>query len=150
MSPHAAPQLNVLVVDDDDDTSVLLGLRFRRHGWETTLVSDLAQARSALETGAFSALVTDLWLPDGSGLSLFSDGRPTTLRAAVVMTGWLGNGERREAERSGFDAYFVKPFDTAQLVVFLEARLAPKELMPPLASTELAQNLLSDRTEAKR
>lgn len=148
MTPPAAPQINVLVVDDDEDTSDLLEVLLGRQGWRTTFASDLAQAKSALETGAFAALVTDLSLPDGSGLSLLSNGRPPTLRAAVVMTGWGGDQERRESERRGFDAFVVKPFDAVQLVSLLERRLAPEEATPCLASTEPAQNLLS-RLEEK-
>ena len=124
MSAPAAP-VHVLVVDDDEDTSALLGSWLRRQGWAATFVHDLAQARVALGEGEISALVTDLSLPDGSGLSLLSNGRPPPLRAAIVMTGWSGDAERREAEQRGFDAYFVKPLDATQLVGRLRQLLEP-------------------------
>jgi DNA-binding response OmpR family regulator len=138
MSLAPAPQVNVLVVDDDEDTSALLEVLLGRQGWAATFVTDLARAKGALETGAFSALVTDLSLPDGSGLSLLANGRPPTLRAAVVMTGWGGATERRESERTGFDAYVVKPFDAIQLIALLKTRLASTEqnLLPPRAKEE--------------
>jgi len=116
----------VLVVDDDEDTSVLLGIVLRRQGYKTTFVTNLAEAHGALATGDFAALVTDLSLPDGSGLSLLSNGRPATLRAAVVMTGSGGDADRRESEKRGFDAYVVKPFDAGTLASLLARLLGPR------------------------
>jgi DNA-binding response OmpR family regulator len=127
MSPSGAGRFNVLVVDDDEDTSDLLGVVLERRGFHTTRVMDLAQALTALSAGEFSALVTDLTLPDGSGLSLLSNGRPATLRAAVVMSGSAGDEPRRESAMRGFDAYLVKPFDAALLAGLLTKLLEPKE-----------------------
>ncbi len=113
----------ILVVEDDPDASALLEVVLRRRGWNATFVSDLEQAKAALETDAFCALITDLTLPDGSGLSLLSNGRPPTLRAAVVMTGW-GGAARAESLKHGFDAYVVKPFDSTQFVHLVEKLLS--------------------------
>lgn len=134
------PSLNVLVVDDDEDTSALLGLLLGRHGWGATFASDLKEARTALEKREIVALVTDVHLPDGSGLSLLATGRPANLRAAVVISGWGGEEERRESAQLGFDAYLVKPFDSGQLVGLLQNLLA----------TERAQNLPPTRAEEPR
>jgi DNA-binding response OmpR family regulator len=144
--PEAKPH-RVLVVDDDDDTSVLLGIVLGRHGYVTTFVSDLPDARSALETGDFAALVTDLSLPGGSGLSLLSNDRPATLRAAVVMSGAGAAADRRESERRGFDAYLVKPFDAAELAVLLARLLGPEETSLPLTPAERAQDLQARKVE---
>lgn len=148
MKQGEAPPVNVLVVDDDEDTSALLGLLLGRHGWGATFAADLEEARSALGKSDISALVTDVHLPDGSGLSLLANGRPPTLRAAVVITGWGGEEERRESKRSGFDAYFVKPFDGVQLVRILQHLLEPEAGAAGTGlPTDLAQNLLSKRAE---
>jgi len=133
----ATPSFNVLVVDDDEDTAALLGVLLARHGWGAKFAADLKEARSALEKSDIAVLVTDVQLPDGSGLSLLASGRPASLRAAVVISGWGGEEERSESSRLGFDAYLVKPFDSGQLVGLLQNLLAP----------ERAQNLLPARTE---
>jgi DNA-binding response OmpR family regulator len=122
MTMGSTPPINLLVVDDDEDTSELLGLLIGRQGWGVTFASDLAQARTALATGDISALVTDVTLPDGSGLSLLANGRPRTLRAAVVISGARVE-EDRELTRTGFDAYLMKPFDATALVGLLTGLL---------------------------
>lgn len=141
--------LRVLVVDDDEDTSALLGAWLRREGWAAAFVRDLAQARVALERGEVSALVTDLRLPDGSGLSLLSNGRPPSLRAAIVLSGCSGDPERREAEQRGFDAYLVKPLDATHLVGRLRLLLEPRATSRPDAAGEV-QNLLCHGQEDER
>lgn len=147
MSQPTAQGLSVLVVDDDEDTTVLLGIVLGRQGWRTTFATNLAQAQSALAEGDFSALVTDLSLPGGSGLSLLSNGRPATLRAAVVMTGSTGEADRRESERRGFDAYVVKPFEAAELVALLVRLVGPLATALPRGSADLAQDLHPVRVE---
>ena len=150
MSPLAHPRINVLVVDDDADSNDLVGLLIERRGWSPAFASDLAQARRILDTNDVSALVTDLSLHDGCGFSLLAGGRPPTLRAAVVVSG-LGDGEeRRKSAYIGFDAFFVKPVDGAELIGVLERLLAPTNATVSGSALDLAQNLLSSSTEDAR
>ncbi len=113
----ATTPVRVLVVDDDEDTGALLGLFLSHEGWDITLASGVLQARAALAKTNFSALVTDVNLPDGNGLTLLEAGRSPHLRAAVVLTGSRNETERQRSEDSGFDAYFVKPVDGGELVL---------------------------------
>jgi DNA-binding response OmpR family regulator len=123
MSSPTPSRLNVLVVDDDEDTSALLGIVLGRQGYKTTFATGVKQAGRALDTGNFVALVTDLRLPDGSGLTLLSNGRRSMLRAAVVISGAGARSDRRESERYGFDAHLVKPLDAAELCALLSRLL---------------------------
>lgn len=120
---------SVLIVDDDDDTGDLLGVFFERAGWGISLATDVEHARMALAAGKFSALVTDVNLPDGSGLSLLDGGRSPILRAAVVMTGSSDPHERHASEQAGFDGYYTKPVDGAELVSII-TRLMSGDLGP--------------------
>jgi DNA-binding response OmpR family regulator len=129
MNPSDTPRINVLVVDDDEDTSALLGLVCGRQGWRTLFASDLAGAIKALETAEIAALITDVNLPDGRGLSLLEN-RRASLRAAVVISGRGGAEELSESTRAGFDAYLVKPFDAVALVSLIKGLLAPPALAP--------------------
>jgi len=117
----------VLVVDDDEDTSMLLGLLFRRQGWVTLVAGTLEQAQIALATHEVTALLTDVRLPDGNGATLLARGRPAHLRAALLMSGnGAGAGARRLAcARDGFDDYVCKPFDAGTLVARVATLTAP-------------------------
>jgi DNA-binding response OmpR family regulator len=124
-NPCSPSAERVLVVDDNGDTGELLSLLLEREGWETTHATSLAEAREALATGAFSALVTDVGLPDGNGLSLLAGGRSPGLRAALVTTGMNSAEERRRSREAAFDHYFVKPVDTRELIGTLKRLLGP-------------------------
>src|SRR5450755_4499296 len=60
----------VLVVDDEADLRELLGLTISRLGLEVDAAESLAQARHLLQTRSYRLCLTDMRLPDGSGLDL--------------------------------------------------------------------------------
>ena len=55
MIPPEAARIRVLVVDDDEDASVLLGIVLGRQGFTTKFATDLPEAQRALDTGDFAA-----------------------------------------------------------------------------------------------
>lgn len=63
-------QHHVLVIDDEPDIRELLDLTLNRMGLKVTTAEDLATARQALASDAFSFCLTDMRLPDGNGLDL--------------------------------------------------------------------------------
>lgn len=97
----------VLLVDDDEDALDLLQLGLSRRGYEVEVADSLASGRARLARGAFDALVTDVNLPDGSGLDLL-DGVPRP-RLALALSGMCSSEDRDEVLRRGFDGLVGKP-----------------------------------------
>lgn len=60
----------VLVVDDEADIRELLEITLNRMGLETSSASNLAAARHLLEGQSFQLCLTDMRLPDGTGIDL--------------------------------------------------------------------------------
>ena len=60
----------VLVVDDEPDLLTLYELTLVREGYDVECAACLAEAWELLQAGAFHAVVTDMRLPDGTGLEL--------------------------------------------------------------------------------
>src|SRR5271165_3442776 len=60
----------VLVVDDEADLRELLGLTITRLGLEVDTAESLGQARQFLQNRTYRLCLTDMRLPDGSGLDL--------------------------------------------------------------------------------
>jgi CheY-like chemotaxis protein len=70
-------------------------------------------------------LVTDLGLPDGSGIDLLS--RLAPLRPGIVGIVLSGYGMEEDIQRSraaGFSAHFVKPLNLSLLVEAIERAAA--------------------------
>ena len=65
MSSHS-----ILIVDDEPDIRELLAMTIRRMGFEALCAPDLETARHQLGKRRFDFCLTDMKLPDGTGLQL--------------------------------------------------------------------------------
>ncbi|XXY44137.1 response regulator [Sorangium sp. So ce269] len=112
----------VLVLDDDDDTSTLLGMALRRRGFRVVVARSCEEGRARLAEHPIDALVTDVSLPDGSGIELVASlaAKP---RATIVVSGFGGDDDREKSRLAGVHAHLVKPVDVARLVSTLNEML---------------------------
>ena len=116
--------MRLLVVEDNANLSELLAKGLRTAGYEIDLLATAAEARAALLTTTYAAVILDLGLPDGDGLAILRELRhrkdPTPV---LVLTARGGLQDRVSGLRSGADDYMVKPFALEELVARLEAQL---------------------------
>jgi two-component system, OmpR family, response regulator QseB len=114
--------MRILVVEDDtlllDGLTVGLGL----HGFTVDAVASCGDARSALATAEFDAVVLDLMLPDGSGLDILRELRRREDAAPVLLlTAKDTVADRIGGLDSGADDYLGKPFDLGEVAARLRA-----------------------------
>jgi two-component system response regulator QseB len=114
--------MRILVVEDDtvllDGLTVGLGL----HGFTVDAVASCGDARSALATGEFDAVVLDLMLPDGSGLDVLRELRRRQDTTPVLLLTAKGTvADRIGGLDSGADDYLGKPFDLDEVAARLRA-----------------------------
>ncbi|XYH97639.1 response regulator [Sorangium sp. So ce1128] len=112
----------VLVLDDDDDTSTLLGMALRRRGFRVLVARSCEEGRARLAENPIDALVTDVSLPDGSGIELVAS-LAQKPRATIVVSGFGGDDDREKSRVAGAQAHLVKPVDVARLVSTLNEML---------------------------
>ena len=116
--------MRLLVVEDNEELARLLIQGLAAEGHEADHLTTAAEARSALTTTRYAALVLDLGLPDGDGLSILREIRQRKDPIPVlVLTARGGLHDRVTGLRSGADDYLVKPFALEELVARLEALL---------------------------
>ncbi len=116
--------MGLLVVEDNAQLSQVLGKGLRSAGYDADLLGTAAEARAALMTTSYAALILDLGLPDGDGLSILRELRHRKNPMPVlVLTARGGLQDRVNGLRSGADDYLVKPFALEELVARLEALL---------------------------
>src|SRR6185369_1636720 len=76
----------VLVCDDEAGLRDMLGVLLRRSGYEVTLAEAVEPALSALrDQPPFDAVITDLALPDGSGMDVLAAARDRDDGTQIVM-----------------------------------------------------------------
>lgn len=113
MSVAAANSL--LVVDDEPDLRTLYELTLVREGYAVDTAGSVEEAWALLCERGFSAVITDMRLPDGSGLELLQrleeGGRS---EKAIVITAYGSPQGAVEALKSGAYDYLTKPVDLRQ------------------------------------
>ncbi len=109
-------QRSALIVDDEHDIRELLVVTLGRMGLRTDSAPNLAVAREMLSTVAYDLCLTDMRLPDGSGLELVNEiaTRFPTTPVAVITA--YGNVEAAvEALKGGAFDFVTKPVDLTVL-----------------------------------
>ncbi|MET0343903.1 MAG: response regulator [Polyangiales bacterium] len=114
----------VLVVEDDEDSALLLAETLGDHGYVVEVAHDGSSALEKALVFRPQIAVLDVGLPDMDGYQLarriraLSD-MPPELRL-IALTGYGGDEERRRSKDAGFDVHLVKPVMPDALTKALE------------------------------
>jgi CheY-like chemotaxis protein len=120
--PEAAPavrSLRVLVVENDPDTSVTLGMLLDLLGHQVYAVPDGPTALQAALQFRPEVILLDIGLP--RGMDGYEVARRLRSQEAfrevllVAVTGYAREQDRREAFAAGFDVHLPKPFGVEEL-----------------------------------
>jgi DNA-binding NtrC family response regulator len=118
----------VLVVDDEESLRHALAKSLRRAGYEVATAATGREGVDLFTEGGFHAVVTDVRLPDLSGLdiaALCTEVDPDV--PVIVITGYGSLDSALEAMRRGARDYVQKPFEMADLLAILARETAHAE-----------------------
>ena len=117
-SDRAAPPGRVpavLVVDDEADLRELLSLTLLRLGLDVDTAESVSGARALLGERRYSLCLTDMRLPDGTGLDLVRDVAQSAGPPIAVITAYGSAENAVAALKAGAFDYLTKPVDVEQL-----------------------------------
>ncbi|MGI8592478.1 MAG: response regulator transcription factor [Nakamurella sp.] len=121
--PQGRP-IKVLVVDDEQTLSELLGLALRYEGWEVRTAGDGLSAVAAAREMRPDLVVLDIMLPDMDGLEVLRRLRADSDHTPVLfLTARDAVEDRIAGLTAGGDDYVTKPFSIEELVLRLRALL---------------------------
>ena len=131
-----------LIVDDDADAADMLAVLIAAQGFKVAVATSLSEARKQLALRSPCLVLLDLHLPDGNGLSLFSEESLLSNAQVVLMTGHATLETSIEALRLGAADYLVKPVNLDHLRGILKRVMPPRVLAAELQTwhERLAQN----------
>src|SRR5262245_35983317 len=116
LSPRVAQRqpMRILLVEDHEDTNRSLTNLLRRRGYQ---VQSALTFQSAIELSGkekFDVLISDLGLPDGSGIDLIQKlaSKPPL---GIALTGFGMEQDIRRSREAGFQHHLVKPIDLNKL-----------------------------------
>ena len=108
--------MSVLLVEDDESIAIVITAALEAEGFAVTRCASLAERDRQLSDRRFSALVTDVILPDGDGIDTMDTVRalhPTMPVIILSAQNTLDTAVR--ASGTGAYEYFPKPFDIDEL-----------------------------------
>jgi len=116
VAPSRPSPLRVLVVEDEPATLRLMARLLRGLGHAVTTAGTIALAYEAFEAGEFDLIVSDIGLPDGTGLELMR--RAVALRGrtpSIALTGYGMEDDIVRSREAGFTTHMTKPIDFTKL-----------------------------------
>ncbi len=132
----------LLVIDDEPDLRTLYELTLLREGHQLASAETVAEALALLQTERFQLVITDMRLPDGSGLDILAwlerERRP---ERAIVITAYGSAENAVEALKAGAFDYLTKPVDLRQFRAVVAAAVGrepskpQRESQPPAPAT---------------
>ena len=109
-------QYPVLVVDDEVDIRDLMEMTLMKMGLRVETAVGVDDAKEKLENNDYSLVLTDMRMPDGSGLEVVQHINKLMLDTPVAVITAFGNADQAvEALKEGAFDYLQKPITLSQL-----------------------------------
>ncbi|MGE3959380.1 MAG: sigma-54-dependent transcriptional regulator [Vicinamibacterales bacterium] len=119
----------VLVVDDERSMRELLAIVLKREGYEVVLAENGRSAVAALERGPFDLLISDIKMPDMSGVDVLRAAKKLDADIlGIMITAFASTETAIEAMRLGACDYLSKPFDIDLLKMKVREKVENRQL----------------------
>lgn len=148
---------HILLVEDDPAIAMSLKVTCKREGWQITWLDNASSVLPMLhshEAQNLSAIIMDVGLPDGDGLSLCQQIRHTPDIDAlkdlpiVFLTARSDEVDRILGLEMGGDDYCAKPFSPRELVARLKAIWRREQLIQQSGSHTINSDNSTDNTSS--
>lgn len=100
----------ILLVEDHADTLQIMSRVLKSLGYSVETATTVKEAMIKGQ-GAFDVLVSDIGLPDGSGLDIMRMMRDRTGLTGIAVSGFGHDDDVRRSKEAGFAVHLVKPVD---------------------------------------
>ena len=136
----------ILLVDDDPGLSEVIVMLLEREGYAALHAATRKQAIAMVEDRELDLIVTDLKLPDGTGLDVIAAVRARRPKLPIIMiTSYSSMESAIDALRAGANDYVIKPFDNEEFLRAIARALSDRRTMRgarPLAIEEYIREVV--------
>ena len=134
----------ILLVEDHADTAAILIRLLRRMGHDVihadTVAGALRMAHEEMHGSGIDLIMSDLGLPDGSGLDLMRELSKTYGLQGIALSGFGMDSDLEQSRAAGFSKHLTKPID----ISVVKAAIAELAQVPP-AACPFSSGLRPDR-----
>ncbi|HEY8667472.1 MAG TPA: PAS domain S-box protein [Tepidisphaeraceae bacterium] len=115
-SDHMAPAdaegrkaCRILLVEDHGDTREVMGRLLGSFGFVVTTAGSVREALALAERETFDLLVSDIGLPDGSGMEIMRHLKANQQIKGIALSGYGQDFDLRNSREAGFEQHLTKP-----------------------------------------
>lgn len=109
---------SILLVEDNVDTATTLAELLSMRGYNVRAVHSIREALKQLD--GTQLIISDLGLPDGTGIDLMKNARVKGPVKAIALSGYNTEEDQRKSREAGFAAHLTKPVDLKTLLATIE------------------------------
>jgi signal transduction histidine kinase len=112
--------LKILLVDDHQDTCAALEKLLVRRGHLVAATHNVRSAMEAAVRNKFDLLISDIALPDGTGMDLMMQLRAISKIPGIAISGFGNSGDIERSLQAGFSEHLIKPIKLEKLDAAIE------------------------------
>lgn len=113
----------ILIVEDEPEFAGLLQLWLDRHGWQTLMARDGAEALRLFEEQPPDLVLLDIGLPGADGWDVVTRIRATSPVPVLMVTALGAEADKVRGLVAGADDYMNKPVSFPELIARIQAAL---------------------------
>lgn len=125
----------VTILDDEPAIRTMLSDALEDAGFRTMSFGRATEFEAALQSAAPDVCLVDLSLPDKDGLTLVHRLALEQGATVIIISGRAQVQDRVTGLELGADDYIIKPFDPAEVVARIRARLRRGQAQPQVSNT---------------
>jgi len=125
----------VAILDDEPEIRRMLADALEEAGFRTTCFSRATEFEASLRSTAPDVCLVDLGLPDKDGLTLVHRLALESGASIIIISGRAQVQDRVTGLELGADDYIIKPFEPAEVVARVRARLRQSRPGPAASNT---------------
>lgn len=107
---------NILIIDDDEDLSFIIGEMLKEYGYNVTCAKDADEAFGLLEDKVYNLVLLDINLPDTTGFELCKELRRVSTVPVIFASARTSENDRIKGFDIGGDDYLPKPYSMKELL----------------------------------
>ena len=112
--------LSILLVEDHEDTSRSLVRLLRKRGYEVRAAASVAAGLAMAVEAHFDLLISDMGLPDGTGIDLMRELSATREVCGIALSGYGMEEDINRSKGVGFREHLTKPIDISRLDAIIQ------------------------------
>ena len=115
INKKSASKHRILLVEDHEDTLRMMQQLLTMFGYTVQTASSVKAARDLSQTATFDLMISDIGLPDGSGLDVMQYFHSRSQIKGIALSGFGMEEDLRRSREAGFARHLTKPVNLQTL-----------------------------------